>query len=222
VVTAGRAQRLVHQLDAAHGVDVTEEAEGRVAVQLGGEPAQRDRVDQFVGEEDPLDAERPVDAHLMGDGRRDAPGSVGELAGEELRGHGGLAVRGEGQPVPLRVRLQQGQVVCDGLGGEREDGGGEAPGEQVAALGGERSHGHALGIRRQALETVVEALVAELCVRRRTVAHRDSLISVVATSATPIAHIADRCLTSEPMSGQWWPPPAPLSRRARAGRGAPE
>lgn len=71
-------------------------------------------------------------------------------------------MRGEGEAVALGVRLQEAQIVLDGLGGEREDGGGEAAGEEVAPLGGELADGQALGVRGQRLEAVVDALVRQV------------------------------------------------------------
>ncbi|CAD5952014.1 protein of unknown function [Streptomyces sp. KY75] len=158
---ARRAQGLLHQLDPAHGVDVTDEAELRVGAHLAGQPAQRDRVDQLVGEEDAADPVRAVDPGLVRHGGGDAPGAALQLVREELRGHGGLAVRGEGEAVALRVRLQQGEVVLHRLGGEGEDGGGEPAGEEVAALGGEGGDGQALGVGRERLEAVVDAFFGE-------------------------------------------------------------
>ncbi|CAM5467282.1 hypothetical protein SRIMM317S_00381 [Streptomyces rimosus subsp. rimosus] len=155
------AQGGVHQLDAAQRVDVADAAEAGVGVQFGGEPAQRDGVDDLVGEEDPLDAVGAVDAGLVGDGGGDAPGAAGQLAGEELRGHRGLAVRGEGQAVPLGVALQQREVVLQRFGGQGEDGGGEAAGEQVPPLRRELADGTAVRVRGKPLEAVVDAFVRE-------------------------------------------------------------
>ncbi len=157
----GRAQGLVHQLDPAHRVDVAGEGEVRVGVQLAGEPAEGDGVDDLVGEEDPADAVGPVHPRLVRDGGRDAPGAVVQLTGEELRGHRRLAVRGEGQSVPLGVRLQEGEVRLDGLGGQRQYGRGEPAGEQVPAFGGQGADGQPLGVGRQPLEAVVDAFTGE-------------------------------------------------------------
>lgn len=145
-------QRRVHQLDAAHRVDVTDEAEVRVGRQLGRDPAQRRRVDEFVREEDPLDPELPCHADLMRHGEGDAPGAVLDLPPEQLGGHRGLAVRGEGEAVADGVRLHQFEVVRQALGGQREDGGGESAGEEVAALGGQLADGQALGVRGRPLK----------------------------------------------------------------------
>jgi hypothetical protein len=46
--------------------------------------------------------------------------------------------------------------VLQALGGEGEYGGGEAAGEEVPALGGQLADGQALGVRREALEAVVD------------------------------------------------------------------
>lgn len=70
-------------------------------------------------------------------------------------------MRGEREAVALRVRLQEIEVVGHRIGGEREDGGGEPAGEEVAALGGEVSDGQALRVRGQGLEAVVDAFVGE-------------------------------------------------------------
>lgn len=155
-------QGRVHQLDAAHGVGVADEAEAGVGVQLGGDPAQGAGVDQLVGQEDPLDAERPRHPYLVRHGQGDAPGAVLDLAVEELRRHGGLAVRREGEAVPGGVRLHELQVVLQALGGQREDGGGETAGEEVAALSGQLGEGQAVGVRREALEAVVDTLLGQL------------------------------------------------------------
>ncbi len=71
-------------------------------------------------------------------------------------------MRGEGEAVALGVRLQEAQVVRDGLGGEGEDGGGVAAGEEVAALGGELADGQAPGVRGEGLEAVVDAFGGEV------------------------------------------------------------
>ncbi len=109
----------------------------------------------------------------MGDGCGDAPGAVLQLAGEELRGHAGLAVRGEGEVVPVGVGLHQREVVLDRLGGQRQDRGGEAAAEQIAALGGQFADGAALGVRGERLETVVDAFGGEFpeCLREPLVGH---------------------------------------------------
>ncbi|ARX86107.1 hypothetical protein SMD44_05576 [Streptomyces alboflavus] len=88
---------------------------------------------------------------------------MGELALEELGGHGRLAVRREGEGVPGGVLLHEREVVLKALGGEGEHGGGEAAGEEVAALRGELADGQPVGVRRQRLEAVVDPLVGEAC-----------------------------------------------------------
>ncbi|CAM5730581.1 hypothetical protein SMICM304S_07914 [Streptomyces microflavus] len=70
-------------------------------------------------------------------------------------------MRGEREAVALGVRLQQGEVVLDRLGGEGEDGGGEPAGEEVAALGGQGGDGQALRVGRERLEAVVDTLLGE-------------------------------------------------------------
>jgi hypothetical protein len=84
-----------------------------------------------------------------------------QLTGEELRGHRRLAVRREGQAVPLRVRLQEGEVGLYGLGGQGQHRGGEPAREEVAALGRQRAHGQPLGVGRQRLEAVVDPFAGE-------------------------------------------------------------
>lgn len=66
-------------------------------------------------------------------------------------------MRGEGEPVAGRVGLHEGEVVFEALGGEGQHGGREAVGEEVAALGGQLADGEAVGVRREALEAVVDA-----------------------------------------------------------------
>jgi hypothetical protein len=123
-----------------------------------------------------------------------------DLAVEELRGHGGLAVRGEGETVAGRVRLHEREIVFQPLGGEGEHGCGEAAGEEVAALGRQLGDGQAVGVRREALEAVVDAFLGQA--GERFNGHRASLIGGVAYIATFIAYIAYRCLTSRPTRGQ--------------------
>lgn len=158
----GLGERGVHQLDAAHRVDVTDEAEAGVAVEFAREPAQGGRVDEFVREEDPLDAEGAGDPHLVRDGEGDAPRAVLDLAMEEPRRHRGLAVRCEGQAVASGICLHEREVVLEALGGECEDRGGEAAGEEVAALGRELADGQAFRVRGQPLEAVVDPLEIQI------------------------------------------------------------
>lgn len=132
-----------------------------VGVEFAREPAQRGGVDEFVGEEDALDPVGPVDAGLVRDGRGDAPRAVLQLAGEELWGHRRLAVRGEREAVAPRVRLQEGEVVLDGLGRQREHRGGEPAGEEVAPLGGQLGDGQPLRVGRERLEPVVDPFISE-------------------------------------------------------------
>lgn len=70
-------------------------------------------------------------------------------------------MRGEGEAVPVGVGLHQGEVVLDRLGGEGEDGGGEAAVEEVAALGGQLPDGEPFGVRRERLEAVIDPFVRE-------------------------------------------------------------
>ncbi len=70
-------------------------------------------------------------------------------------------MRGEGEAVPGGVRLHEVEVVLQAFGGEREHGGGEAVGEEVAALGGQLGDGQAVGVRGEALEAVVDAFLCE-------------------------------------------------------------
>lgn len=153
-----------HELDPAHGVDVADEAEAGVGGELVGDPAQGGGVDELVGEEDPLDAEGAVDAGLVGYGGGDAPRAVLQLAAEELRGHAGLAVRGEGEVVAGGVGAEGGEVVLQRVRVEGQDGGGEPAAVQVPPLGGELPDGEAagLGVRGQSLEPVVDRLVGEV------------------------------------------------------------
>jgi hypothetical protein len=108
-----------------------------------------------------LDAEGAGHPHLVRYGEGDAPGPVLDLAVEEPGCHRGLAVRGEGEAVAGRVRLHELEVVLQALGGEGEDGSGEAVGEEVAALGGQLADRQAVGVGREALETVVDELLGE-------------------------------------------------------------
>ncbi len=71
-------------------------------------------------------------------------------------------MRGEGQTVALGVRLEEREVVLDRLGGQGEDGRGEAAVEEIAPLGGQFGDREALGVRRERLEAVVDTLVTEL------------------------------------------------------------
>ncbi|GAA4964331.1 hypothetical protein GCM10023238_34920 [Streptomyces heliomycini] len=70
-------------------------------------------------------------------------------------------MRREGEPVPGRVRLHQLQVVLQTLRGEREDGRGETVGEEVPALRGQLADGQPPGVRRKALEAVVDPFLGE-------------------------------------------------------------
>lgn len=68
---------------------------------------------------------------------------------------------GEGEPVPGRVGLHEGEVVLEPLRGEGQHGGREAVGEQVAALGGQLADSEDVGVRREALEAVVDPFPGE-------------------------------------------------------------
>jgi hypothetical protein len=112
-------------------------------------------------------------------------------------------VRGEGEAVALGVHLEESEIVLDGLGGEGEHRGGEAAGEEVAALGCEGADGEAggFGVRRERLETVIDRLVGEpvesgggvgchrgSCTSRRTIRNAQCPMS--------IACFGCRCLTT--------------------------
>lgn len=103
-------------------------------------------------------------------------------------------MRCERQAVPLRVRLQQGEVGLDRLGGQSQYRGGETAREEIAALGRQGPDGQPLRVGRQRLEAVVDHFTRE---------GRHGLFggllggqgillgnSIVALSATVIAHIA--------------------------------
>ena len=130
----------------------------------------------------------------------DAPGPALDLLPEQLGSHGGLAVRGEREAVADGVRLHEREVVLQALGRQGEDGGREAAGEEVAALGGQLADGQAVGVRREALEAVVDAFPGESGEGFHT--HEASLIRHVAMLAILVAYIAYRCLTSRPTRGQ--------------------
>ncbi|MFK4545162.1 hypothetical protein RKD29_004758 [Streptomyces tendae] len=70
-------------------------------------------------------------------------------------------MRREGEAVPHGVRLHELQVVLQALGGQREHGGGETAGEEVAALSGQLGDGQAVRVRREALEAVVDVLLGQ-------------------------------------------------------------
>lgn len=70
-------------------------------------------------------------------------------------------MRGEREAVAFRVRLQEGEVVLDRLGGQGEDRGGEAAGEEVAAFGGQGADGQAVRVGRECLEAVVDPFVGK-------------------------------------------------------------
>ncbi len=112
-------------------------------------------------------------------------------------------MRGEGEAVAGRVGLHEAEVVVEALGGEGEDRGGEAAGEEVAALGRQLGDGEAVRVRG-APETVVDAFPGEPGERFGTgvADHGASLSWTVAILATFIAYIAYRCLTSRPTPGQ--------------------
>lgn len=120
-----------HQLDAADRVDPADELERGIGGQLGGQPAQAARVEQLVGQQDPRDAERAVDAQVPGVGAGDAPGAVLDLAGEQLRGHRGLAVRGEDDAAGGAPGGHRPQVVLECFVVEYHEGREEPVGEQV-------------------------------------------------------------------------------------------
>ncbi len=97
-------------------------------------------------------------------------------------------MRGERESVAGGVRLHEVEVVLQTLGGQREDGGGEAAGEEVAALGGQLGDGQTVGVRGEALEAVVDPFLGQT--RERLGAHGTSLIRHVAQSETCIAYVA--------------------------------
>jgi hypothetical protein len=151
-----RAQHPVHQLDGAQGVDPTAEAEARVGVLLGGDPAERGRVDQRVGQVQPPNAEGPADPQLRHVGQRDSPRARGELPGPERGRHRRLAVRREQDPGLGAVRGHRRQVRLEDARVEREQRRAEV--RQPRAFGQELRHGPAPRGDRDRLEPPVQRL----------------------------------------------------------------
>ncbi len=90
---AGRLHRRRQTLDAGHRVDERPELEVRIARHFLGHIARGLRPGDLVGEQDAIEAVLAGDPYLLHGGERDGEGAVRDLPGEELRRHGGLAVR---------------------------------------------------------------------------------------------------------------------------------
>ena len=89
---AGGRHDLGETADAGEQIDQAVEIEGGVAAQLVGDGRDLLAADELIGEHHATDAEAAGDHHLPDAGDGDAPGAVGQLLGEQLRRHGGLAV----------------------------------------------------------------------------------------------------------------------------------
>ena len=90
--SAGPLEPGRHLLHACDRIDPARERELGIAVKLCGDPAQRGGIHKLIGDYEIAHTERPVDACLA-DGRDgDGRGPRLELAGQQLRGHVGLAV----------------------------------------------------------------------------------------------------------------------------------
>ena len=90
------SRRLGQHRHPVGGIDQAVELERRVAPDLVQHEPDGLPTDQLIGQHDALEAEMPAHLHLLHGGHGDRPGPVGELAAEQLRAHGGLAVGRDG------------------------------------------------------------------------------------------------------------------------------
>ena len=105
-----RRQRLLHQGHRAHVVGPGDHLGPLVGGQLVGDPAQRQRRDDRVGDQHPRDPVRPGHRQLRQVGQGDRPRPRGQLVGPEPGRHGGLAVRRQIQ-TPLGAPARHGGHV---------------------------------------------------------------------------------------------------------------
>ena len=105
----------------------------------GDHLADRLAADQLVRHQHPRHAEAAADHQLL-DGRdRDAPGAVGELAGEQLRRHRGLAVRAQADVEALEEAPHPAAVVAERRALEDGDRQRQVLAQQVPALLADRA-----------------------------------------------------------------------------------
>jgi hypothetical protein len=154
----GAREPLVHVQRSRGSVHQAQEVEARIGLELARQPLQPGGLDQLVGHEHPRHAEGPHDPHLADRRRRDPPRARLELAGEELRGHGRLAVRGEQEAALGAPALHEAEVVLERVLLEHHHRQEEVPLEHVPAPLAEFAQCHPAG-RRHALELGPDGLL---------------------------------------------------------------
>ena len=139
------------QLDALQGIDQAQELEAGVGLQLGEDGADRLAPDQLIGHEHTRHAEPTAHHQLLHGGDGDAPGAIGELPGEQLRRHGGLAVRAQAYIEVFEKAAHPAAVVGERGSLEHRDRERQVLAQQVPALAPGGAQRQRSGQRRPAL-----------------------------------------------------------------------
>ena len=133
------------------GIDQAQELESGVGLQFGEHGADRLAADQLIGHEHTRHAEPTAHHQLLHGGDGDAPGAVGELPGEQLRRHGGLAVRAQAHIELLEKAAHPAAVVRERGSLEHRDRERQVLAQQVPALAPGGAQRQRSGQRRPAL-----------------------------------------------------------------------
>jgi hypothetical protein len=138
-------------LDARQRIDQTQELETGVGLELGEHGANRLSPDQLIGHQHPRHAKAPADHQLLHRGDGDPPGAVAELAGEQLRRHGGLAVRAQPDVEMLEKASHPATVASERRAFEHRDRERQILAQQIPALAPDLAEGQCPGAGRPAL-----------------------------------------------------------------------
>ena len=149
-------------LNARERVRQHEELEVRIVRDLIDDVAHGLPADRLVGENDALVAEPAGDLQLRHRRHGDRPGAVADLAVEQLRAHGGLAVGREDRAAFGQERGHPAVVVVEHVRLQHGNGQGQVFAQQVPALAADVAEAQAGGAAGDALYEVVQQKVGDV------------------------------------------------------------
>src|SRR5438270_427984 len=132
-----------------------------MALHLVGNPSNRQRLDELIGEKDPMYAASPKHSNLLDCGCGDSPRSRVQLPLYDLRSHRGLAVWRQ-RDAPIRTVLRhQPDVVVECLLLERHDGKEQVSRQGVPTLMADISNSYHLVRGGEALEAPINGFAQD-------------------------------------------------------------